>query len=148
MIDRRTFLGCLVAAPFVARPAFAGCAAVQTMGGYAIGGVDPCGYFREGAVVMGTDAHLLMWHNAVWRFASRANMVAFESDPRAFAPQYGGFCAFTLAEGEVAQSVPEAWAIHEGKLYLTKSRQARDQWLQDAAQLIRMADSHWPTALC
>ncbi len=148
MLNRRHLLGCLLAAPLVARPAYAGCGAVQAVQGYAIGGVDPTGYFRDGRVVMGTDAHRLMWHNAVWRFASRENMLAFESDPWKSAPQYGGFCALTLSEGAIAPSVPEAWAIHGDKLYLTKSLAARAQWLQDPANLILKADSHWKTALC
>lgn len=148
MINRRNLLGCLLAAPLVAKPAFAGCGAIQAVQGAAIGGVDPTGYFQQARVVIGTDAHRLMWHNAIWHFASRANMQAFESDPWAFAPQYGGFCALTLSDGAIAPSVPEAWAIHDGKLYLTKSLQARELWLQDPAPLIVKADSHWPTALC
>ncbi|MDP5086178.1 MAG: YHS domain protein [Yoonia sp.] len=148
MIDRRRLLGCLVATPLAASPAFAGCPSVSSESGQAIGGFDPVGYFRDGQAVAGSDAHRLMWRNVVWRFASEQNLAVFERDPVGFSPQFGGYCAVMMSEGRVIEGSPEAWAIYDDKLYFTRSLAARDLWLQDPAPLIVKADSHWPAALC
>lgn len=148
MITRRHLLGSLAIAPFAAAPAFADGPAVFAKQGVAIRGFDPVGYFDEAAPVEGTDAYRLMWRNAIWRFASLRNMSLFESNPHGFAPRYGGYCAMSLSQGTVSQTLPEAWAIHDGKLYLTHSVVARDRWQQDPEVFIAKADTHWPTALC
>ncbi len=146
MINRRQFIGSLAVATLVARPAFAKPRPVFVDAGYAIHGIDPVAYFRKNAPVAGNDAYRLMWRNAIWRFENASNMAAFESAPRAFAPRYGGYCALSLASGAWSDSQPEAWAIHEGRLYLTHAVVARDHWLRDPEQFIASADVHWRAA--
>lgn len=144
MINRRQFIGSLAAATFVAGPAFARPSDIFAKSGYAIRGIDPVGYFRKGMPVDGHDAYRVMWHNAIWRFETAANMFAFERDPHAFAPQYGGYCAMTLTTGVLSETIPQAWAIHEGKLYLTHSVAERDEWLTDPTLYIAQANAYWP----
>ena len=52
-----------------------------------------------------------------------------------------------MAEGAVATTVPSAWTIHEGKLYLNFSDAVRDYWRKDIPGNVAAADSHWPEAL-
>ena len=144
MFDRRQFLGTFAAATLMTRPAFAGKGAVYAAQGYAIAGYDPVGYFRKSMPVAGMKQNRLMWRNAVWQFETGANMAAFERDPYAFAPRYGGFCALTLTRGDLAASDPEAWSIYDNGLYLIQSASARDEWLRDPAGNIAKADQIWP----
>ena len=148
MITRRHFIGFLAATPLAASPAFVDGPHIFSAAGYAIRGTDPVAYFREGRPVSGSDTNQLLWYNANWRFASFQNMAMFERDPYGFAPQYGGYCAMTLSQGNVSETIPEAWAIHEGKLYLTHSIAARDLWQLDPVSYIAKADANWPEALC
>ena len=148
MITRRHVLAGLVTVPFVAKPAFAGCAPVFSEGGIAIRGIDPVSYFRAGRPVAGHDTYRLMWRNAIWRFADLQSMGMFERDPRRFAPRYGGYCAMSLSLGAVVQTVPDAWAIYQGRLYLTRSQTIRDQWQTDPESYIAKADAYWPKAVC
>lgn len=143
MINRRHFLGSLAAVTFAAGPAAAKPTAVFASAGYAIHGFDPVAYFRKSAPVKGSDAHRLMWRNAIWRFENAANLAAFESTPRAFAPRYGGYCAMSLTTGALSPTKPQAWAIHDGRLYLTHSLVARDRWLDDPDRFIALADAEW-----
>ena len=111
-------------------------APVYNTDGLAIQGTDPVGYFTDGKVVDGSDEHQLMWMGAMWRFASADNMAAFETDPRAYAPQYCGYCAFAMAKGAIARSVPKAWTVHENKLYLNQSKIVRALWKRDIPEFV------------
>lgn len=94
-------------------------ALIFTEGGYAIRGYDPVAYLAEGRPAEGDDAHVAEWNGTVWRFASAANRDAFVADPQAYAPQYGGFCAWAVAaKGELYSTRPENWSIVNGRLYL------------------------------
>lgn len=150
MISRRSLLLAASAAPFAAlaaRPALAATPEIYAEGGIAIDGSDAVAYFTEGAPVAGSAEHEVMWKGATWRFASEANRAAFEADPTAYAPQYGGYCAFALAQGYIAPTVPAAWTIHEGKLYLNFSRRVRRQWERDIPGNIARGDANWPDIL-
>ncbi len=148
MLTRRSFIGSLAAAPFAASPAFAAGAAFFAPEGYAIGGFDPVAYFKQGAPVAGQARYSLVWRNAVWQFATSANMDVFERNPYGFAPRYGGYCAMSLTQGVLSRTRPQAWAIHDGHLYLTHSEDARDRWQQNPDAFIQQANAQWPTALC
>lgn len=148
MFTRRSLIGCLAAAPFVATPAFANGAAVFAPLGYAIGGFDPVAYFKQGAPVEGHARYSLLWRHAIWQFSTSANMDEFERNPLGFAPRYGGYCAMSLTQGLLSHTRPSAWAIHQGRLYLTHSEYARDRWRQNPEAYIQQADAQWPTALC
>ncbi|MEQ8895688.1 MAG: YHS domain-containing (seleno)protein [Roseovarius sp.] len=115
--------------------------------GAAIGGYDPVAYFTQGAPVKGKPAHTVAWRGAEWRFATAANREAFEANPEAYAPQYGGYCAYAASKGAVAPTSPDAWTVHDGKLYLNYSRNVRDIWSEDIPGNIAKADANWPAPL-
>jgi len=147
MLTRRTLLGAIAATPFIARPAFAATPEIFAIDGVAIRGVDPVAFFTQGAPVAGAPDHALMWKGAVWQFSTAETMAQFEADPAAFAPQYGGYCAFAASKGAIATTVPEAWTVHDGKLYLNYSTNVRKIWSQDIPGNIALADGNWPAIL-
>ena len=147
MLTRRAALGLLAATPFLTRPAFAASAEIFADGGLAIRGADPVAYFTQGAPIAGSPAHQLMWRGATWQFASAENMSRFEMDPEAYAPQYGGYCAYAMSKGAIATSVPEAWTIHDGQLYLNYSVNVRGIWAEDIPGNVARADGFWPEIL-
>ena len=151
MITRRSLLAAAtLAAPaslLFTRPAMAMEPEVFAEDGIAIRGADPVAFFTEGAPVIGSPDNALMWNGTTWHFASAENMETFMGDPEAYAPQYGGYCAFAMASGYIASTVPEAWTIHEGKLYLNYSTGVRSRWERDIPGNIMKADENWPSAL-
>jgi hypothetical protein len=150
MTTRRSVLAALGASPFaLALPhaALAASAQIYAEGGIAIDGTDPVAYFTEGRPVAGTPDHEIEWLGATWRFASEANRTVFEADPLVHAPQYGGWCAWAVAEGYTASTIPEAWAIVDGKLYLNYSRGVQRRWERDIPGNIARADANWPAVL-
>lgn len=147
MLTRRSVLGLLAASPFIAKPAFAASPEVFSDGAGAIRGTDAVAYFTEGVPVAGSADHVLMWRGAEWHFESAENMAVFEMNPSAYAPQYGGYCAFALSKGSLASTDPDAWTIVDGKLYLNYSVNVRTVWSEDIPGNIMKADGHWPTVL-
>jgi enamine deaminase RidA (YjgF/YER057c/UK114 family) len=114
----------------------------------AISGYDPVAYFADGTPVRGASDFEYVWHSARWYFASAAHRDLFISDPEHYAPQYDGFCAMGAAvdKGAHKDTVdPQAWAIVDGKLYLTHTVRALDRWRQNTADNIKRADARWST---
>ncbi|MFO7855458.1 MAG: YHS domain-containing (seleno)protein [Paracoccaceae bacterium] len=115
--------------------------------GLAIRGYDPVAYFTEGRAVEGARAHALDWKGATWRFASAEHKAMFEADPEAYAPQYGGYCAWAVAHGGTASVDPEQWRIVDGKLYLNYDAEFQERWSADIPGYIAKADANWPGVL-
>ena len=94
----------------------------------AIEGYDPVAYFQEGKPVEGDSDYSYDWMDATWYFASSENRDRFAADPERYAPQYGGYCAWAVANGYAAKIDPEAWAVVDDKLYLNYSQDVQQQW--------------------
>jgi len=150
-ISRRRFIFGAVAAPVLitmsTRAFAAGTPPVYAENGIAIDGSDAVAYFTENAPVVGDPGISHEWNGATWRFASLANRNAFIAEPQAYAPQYGGYCAFAVSRGYTAETIPEAWKIVDGKLYLNFSRRIQRRWERDIAANIAMGDANWPSVL-
>ncbi len=112
--------------------------------GLAIKGYDAVAYFAEGKPVEGDRDFEYEWRGATWRFASAENRDRFAADPENYAPQYGGFCAWAVAEGKTAPIDPEAWRIVDGRLYLNYSAQVQKTWEEDIPGNIKRANANWP----
>ncbi len=110
----------------------------------AIAGADAVAYFADGKPVAGVKDFEFEWMGATWRFASAAHRDAFAADPGKYAPQYGGYCAYAVAKGAIADIDPEAWTIVDGKLYLNFSKSIRARWREDIPGNIAAADANWP----
>ena len=117
------------------------------LGGVAIEGYDPVAYFSEGKPVVGRREHAFEWRGATWRFASAENRALFAREPEKYAPQFGGYCAWAVAHGYTAGIDPEAWTIHDGKLYLNYDKEIEAQWRADMVRQIANAEAQWPKLL-
>jgi enamine deaminase RidA (YjgF/YER057c/UK114 family) len=111
-----------------------------------ISGYDPVSYFTDGKPVQGKSDVEYLWHKLRWRFASPAHRDLFAKDPDHYAPQYDGYCALGASVDDSAHKDtvdPEAWAIVDGKLYLTHNRYLLEVWRENAKEHIRQADQDW-----
>ena len=118
-----------------------------TFSSLAVSGYDPVAYFTQGKPVEGRSDLEHEWQGATWRFADAANLAAFKADPEAYAPQYGGYCAWAVAQGYTASTDPEAWRIVDGKLYLNYNDKVQSRWQKDIPGNIAKADQNWPGVL-
>lgn len=123
----------------------AGAATIFTRDGLAIGGYDPVAYFTDDRPVKGDARFEAQWGGATWRFASADHRERFLADPSSYAPAYGGYCAWAVAEkGERYSTVPDAWAVVDGRLYLNYSHAIQERWERDIPGFIAEGDRRWP----
>lgn len=141
-LTRRATLAVLAAV--LAAPAMAGKPMQYTKNGLAIGGYDPVAYFTESEARKGSAKHSLSWNGATWRFKSAENKALFKANPEKYAPQYGGYCAYAMANGDLVSINPKAWDIHKGKLYLNYSSVVWAIWSRNKNGYISRADNRWP----
>ncbi|MGB0439740.1 MAG: YHS domain-containing (seleno)protein, partial [Paracoccaceae bacterium] len=135
------------AATLIARPALAREPEVFQSGGVTINGTDPVAYFTQSLPVAGSSDYTVEWNGATWQFSSAENAATFAADPMTYAPVFGGYCAFAASRGYLAPTIPEAWTVYEGRLYLNANLRARELWLQDIPGNIAMGMKNWPGIL-
>jgi YHS domain-containing protein len=115
----------------------------QPFGSIAIRGYDPVAYFTEGTAVKGSEQFAYEWLGATWHFASAEHRDLFAADPVKYAPQYGGYCAGAMVDGDTVGADPNVWRIVDGKLYMVFSEEGMAWWGQDTPEKIKQADAHW-----
>lgn len=113
----------------------------------AIRGYDPVAYFNDNKPVKGKKALSYTWNGATWHFATQANLEAFKADPIKYAPQYGGYCAYGVAQGYTPETDPSAFKVVDGKLYLNLSPEVAKRWSQDIPGYVKDANENWPRCL-
>jgi YHS domain-containing protein len=143
---RSLLAACAVA---LATPALAGTPEIYTgiVAGTAVGGYDPVAYFTEGKPVQGRADIAHVWKGVSWRFASEKNRELFKAKPEAYAPQYGGYCAYAVSIGQTAHGDPHAWSVVNRKLYLNYSLRVKNRWDKDQTGYIASGDKNWPKVL-
>lgn len=113
--------------------------------GLAMQGYDPVAYFTEGQATKGNYKITALHNEALYRFASEENKEAFEANPEAYLPAYGGYCAFGAAMGFKFDGDPTYWRIVDNKLYLNLSKDIQQRWEGDIPGFIEKASVNWET---
>lgn len=111
--------------------------------GKALRGYDAVAYFAVNNAVKGDPKYEYVWNGAKWLFSSEENMKKFQSNPEAYAPQYGGYCAYAVSEGYTADADPEAWEVVDGKLYLNYSTKVKEKWEENHGERINKGNQNW-----
>lgn len=147
--QRRVLLGASLVLLLGTNAAWAADAPVYTglFNRTAVGGYDPVAYFTENKPVKGSADFSLDYKGVQWRFASAANRDRFRANPEMYAPQYGGYCAWAVAQGSTASGDPLRWKIVDQKLYLNYDEDVQRKWEKDIPGFIQAADKNWPQVL-
>ncbi len=133
---------------FVPVQAFADSPAIYTSwkNNLAVSGYDPVSFF-SGKPNQGKAKYSYDYQGAEWRFSTRGNLELFKTNPDAFLPQYGGYCAWAIAKGKLAKGSPKHWTVEDGKLYINFNARIKRRWEKDVSGFIEQADLEWPDIL-
>lgn len=115
--------------------------------GVALDGYDVVAFFEGHGAVSGRQEFALMWKGVVWRFVSSGNQARFEANPRAYAPVFGGYCAYAMSQGYLAPGDPRLWRIDNGELFLLNNASVQAIWQDESPQLLQAARGNWPAVL-
>jgi len=112
--------------------------------GVILKGYDVVAYFKQRKPVKGDPAIESTYRGATFLFNSAANKAEFDKDPTKYVPQYGGFCAYAVVKGVLADlEGPDAFTIYKGKLYLGGNEDALRSFKSDIDSNIDKANSNW-----
>ncbi|WP_416900320.1 MAG: YHS domain-containing (seleno)protein [Minwuia sp.] len=100
--------------------------------------------YRDGGTPMPGRSDITAEHDgAVYRFVSEANRAAFVADPAAYAPSYGGYCAFGVLMGEKVDIDPTHYRFVDGRLLVFFSGGTKSQWVKKPAENLALSDQVW-----
>jgi YHS domain-containing protein len=124
---------------------------INLKNGFGAEGYDLVSYFQNKAEK--GDKQFTVTHEGVnYKFHSAENAQTFQQNPEAYLPQYGGFCAYAIANSGKRVGVnPKTFTITNGKLYLfynSWSVNTLEKWNEAGAETLqKKADSNWSTLL-
>lgn len=110
-----------------------------------MGGYDPVAYFEVGEPVRGNGYNTATYNGGTYLFATKEHKEAFNANPKKYAPQYGGYCAYGVAVGKKFYSDPTIWKIINRKLYLNLDTKIQEKWNKGMKSHISKANSNWKT---
>ncbi|WP_296380697.1 YHS domain-containing (seleno)protein [Winogradskyella sp.] len=119
----------------------------NTKKGFAAKGYDVVAYFNNGAIE-GSKVYSTTFNGVKYKFHSQKNLDTFLKNPKAFIPQYGGYCAYAVATNSKKIDIdPKSFEIRDGKLYLFYNSWGNNtlkKWLEkDVKGLQNKADLNW-----
>jgi YHS domain-containing protein len=117
--------------------------AIDATHGVGLEGYDAVAYFLDHRPIRGSDAYTHSWNGVVWKFASGEHRDLFAADPAHYAPQYGGYCAYAVANHTTAHGSPKQWAVVNDRLFLNNNPLAKKLWDRDRPGHIRAGDQNW-----
>lgn len=112
--------------------------------GLALHGYDPVAYFKADAPMKGMKKYSVKHMGGTYYFSSSKNMKAFQANPDAYLPQYGGFCAMGVALGKKLDGDPNVWKIVDDKLYLNVNADVSKAWQRNIPGNLAKAEEYWP----
>jgi YHS domain-containing protein len=109
----------------------------------ALHGYDPVPYFEDQEAVKGKKWMLERVGGATYYFASGANRYTFLRDAPRYQPQFGGYCAGSMAMGKLEDIDPEVFSVYQGKLYLFNNETMRDFFMRNPTRSISEATQNF-----
>lgn len=111
----------------------------------ALAGMDAVSFFDSEGPKAGSSDFSLVHEGERYVFVNAANRDKFAEAPALYLPQYGGLCAFAMAQGRVVAGDPRFHQIVDGRLYFNLNAAVQKKWDANRAAQIANADLHWRT---
>jgi YHS domain-containing protein len=120
--------------------------------GLMLKGFDPVSYFNAPQPQKGSDKFQLNQNGSVFWFSSNENKELFKKNPALYTPQFGGWCAYAVADSKSKVDVdPLNFVIQDQKLllfYKSFWTDTRDKWLhsqdKNSTTYLQEAQKNWP----
>jgi YHS domain-containing protein len=111
--------------------------------GVILKGYDPVAYFKQGKAVKGRPSIKSTYNGATYLFASESDKADFDNSPDKFAPQYGGFCAYSMSKHRAKYIDPNVFFIYKGKLYVCTDERGLKVFKSNPDANIKKADDNY-----
>jgi hypothetical protein len=114
--------------------------------GLALFGYDAVAYHTDAKSMEGRTDYVAIHQNLVWRFVSAANRDAFQADPDAYIPAFGGHDARSIGEGRMTMGDPSFFLVSKGALILFRSAENREYFAAEP-MAYKNALKRWPEVM-
>ena len=112
--------------------------------GIALQAYDPVAFFTDNKPTQGDPSISKNYKGATYFFASKEHKRMFKAEPEKYVPEYGGYCAFGVAEGALFPVDINTWQIRNQKLYLNLNPDVKEEFNRDFEGQVAMAEKNWP----
>lgn len=109
----------------------------------ALKGYDVVSYFETQTAQKGKKEFSFKYQDVNWLFSSQKNLETFKTNPAKFMPEYGGWCAYAMADGQKVGVDPKSFDFKNGKLYLNYNKKIQSKWRKKQDVYIPKADKFW-----
>ena len=109
----------------------------------AVNGFDPVAFFTDSKPVNGSPFITAEHQGATYYFATEEHKKLFAANPEKYVPQFGGFCAFGVAEGKLFPVDISTWQVRDGKLYLNLNPDVLKAFNADLKGKLAKATQNW-----
>tara|TARA_B110001454_G_scaffold28073_1_gene27420 strand:+ start:7230 stop:7679 length:450 start_codon:yes stop_codon:yes gene_type:complete len=121
--------------------------------GVILNGYDVVSYFQGDQPKLGVPQYQTTHDEAIYWFESHENKSRFLKDPNKYTPQFGGWCAYAVADSKSKVEVdPKSFLIQDGRLLVFYNgflADTRKKWQntknKDPKTFLREADANWPS---
>ena len=114
--------------------------------GIALQGYDPVSYF-QGKPKKGIPENTVIHEGVKYFFIDSKNLMSFNTNPEAYIPAYGGWCAYAMgANGDRVDVNPETYKVVNGKLFLFYNAYFNNtlkKWNKNEPELLVRANENW-----
>jgi YHS domain-containing protein len=120
--------------------------------GVALLGYDPVSYFKGAKPILGKENLQVKVDDATYLFSTEENKQAFLKEPKKYEPEFGGWCAYAVADSKSKVEVdPNSFLIQDGKLLLFYKgflANTREKWQNPKGkgpkEFLKTAEANWP----
>jgi YHS domain-containing protein len=108
-------------------------------------GYDVVSYFTDNKPAQGSSKFTANYGGVTWQFVSAEHRDLFNANPGKYAPQYGGYCSWGVAQGKLFDVDPATgWTVSDGKLYLNFNADINNTFARDTGGFVKKAEKNWP----
>lgn len=116
--------------------------------GIILQGYDAVSYFKSEQPQKGDSKNQAKFEGATYLFATEANKQEFLKSPKKYAPDFGGWCAYAVADSKSKVDIdPKNFLIQDGRLLLFYKGlwgDTKRKWSKDPKSFLKTADTNWP----
>ena len=106
-------------------------------------GADVVAYFVDGKYSQGLSQHASVYEGVTFRFANAEHKALFDTEPKKYLPQFGGYCANGIAYAIPWGGDADTWRMIDGKLYIFGGQASQDAFELDLPGNLALANRYW-----
>ncbi len=115
--------------------------------GVMLEGYDPVALYNHKTLMKGLPQFVSYYEGGRYVFTSKTHQNTFASSPETFVPQFGGYCAMSMAMGMIEEADVTTWSYVDGRLVLQRNEKAVTMWEMNPSENEAKAHAHWPAVL-